>query len=155
MNLPEFAFFPDEDIQSGVFFQSADVEFELYEQEIYIRWIESVIKKESRQLQLIHYIFCSDNYLHKINLQYLAHDTLTDIITFPYGENPINGEIYISIDRLHENAKKYRVPFEQELQRVMIHGVLHLCGYDDKRIEAKKQMTAKENEYLLLLGMVH
>ena len=95
--------------------------------------------------------FCSDDFLLEINQQFLDHDTLTDIVTFDYTEGTIlNGEIYISTDRVGDNAKDFNVTFETELLRVIIHGLLHMCGYGDKTEEEKLQMRSKEDEYLAL-----
>jgi rRNA maturation RNase YbeY len=111
--------------------------------------IASAYKKDISELN---YIFCSDDYLHSINLQYLNHDTYTDIITF---DNSLNnssllGDIFISIDRVKENAIKFNVTFEQELYRVLSHGLLHLCGFKDKKKEDKEKMTKAENKALLI-----
>ena len=104
------------------------------------------------KLSEINYIFSSDEYLHKINLQYLDHDTYTDIITFDNSEEEklIEGDIFVSIDRVKENARDFNSPFEQELRRVLVHGVLHLCGYFDKSVEDEKLMRMKEEFYLNL-----
>lgn len=135
--------------ESGIQFFSEDVDFQLDKEAAIRQWIEKVIAKEEKQLQLINYIFCSDAYLHDLNVEYLQHDTLTDIITFQYSDLPIiEGDIFISIDRVRENAQAYAPSFEQELRRVMIHGALHLCGYGDKTPEEKELMTGKENEAL-------
>lgn len=111
-------------------------------------WIRDCVQEENRDLQELSIVFCSDDFLHSLNVTYLQHDTLTDIITFPYSENPIHGELFISIDRIKENAATLKIPFLQELRRVMIHGVLHLCGYGDKSESAKMEMRTKENHYL-------
>src|SRR5687768_3639532 len=115
-------------------------------------WIKDVIRTENRQLGELNYIFCSDAFLTNVNLQYLHHNTLTDIITFDTSEDLhlIEGEIYISIERVNENAKKFKAPFDQELHRVMVHGVLHLVGYSDKAAQQKKIMRKKEDAYLSL-----
>ena len=97
------------------------------------------------------YVFCSDEFLLEINKQFLDHDTLTDIVTFDYTEGKIlNGEIYISTDRVADNAKDFNVDFDIELRRVIIHGLLHMCGYGDKTEDEKELMRAKEDEYLVL-----
>lgn len=133
-------------------FNTEDIEFELADAPRISKWVLSTIQAEGKKLQHISYIFCSDNYLLDLNEQYLNHDTLTDIITFHYSQPPsIEGDIFISIERVQENAQLYNVPFEQELYRVMIHGVLHLCGYEDKTPEDKAHMTEKENEAILKL----
>jgi rRNA maturation RNase YbeY len=114
-------------------------------------WIKNTIKKEKASLNGINYIFCSDEYLRELNVQYLNHNTYTDIITFNYGNSKtIEGDIYISIDRIKENAEKYGVDFNSELRRVIIHGVLHLIGYNDKSKADKALMRKKEDTYLSL-----
>ena len=113
------------------------------------RWIKSTVKSENQKLGSLGIIFCSDAYLLKINQQYLQHNYYTDIITFQYDDNQeLSGDIMISIDRVKENAKKFDCQYKDELNRVIIHGVLHLCGYKDKTKSAKKKMTDKENYYL-------
>jgi probable rRNA maturation factor len=115
-------------------------------------WIKKIASKEKRSCGNINYIFCSDEELLKINIQYLNHKTLTDIITFDYTEgDTISGDIFISVERVDENSGKYSVAFENELHRVMIHGILHLCGYKDKTASDEKQMRRKEDEALALL----
>jgi probable rRNA maturation factor len=115
-------------------------------------WLKEVVKRESTRLGELNYIFCSDEFLANVNVQYLHHDTLTDIITFDTSEDVrfIEGEIFISIDRVKENALKFKVSFEHELHRVMVHGVLHLAGYSDKTSQQKKIMRKKEDAYLSL-----
>lgn len=115
-------------------------------------WIKKTIEKEGASLISINYIFCTDEYLREINIQFLKHKTLTDIITFNYNpsETEIEGEIYISVDRVHENAETYETDFQTELNRVMIHGVLHLLGYNDKTKAEKTAMRKKEDSYLSL-----
>ena len=115
--------------------------------------IKAITLEESREVGDITFVFCDDNYLLKINKEFLDHDTYTDIITFDYSVgNEIVSEIYVSTDRVEENAKKYKQSFEDEIHRVMIHGVLHLCGYNDKLAEEKQIMRDKENHYLSLLA---
>ena len=146
MDFPDF----DELAEDAVQFHAEEIDFDLPQREQIIDWVKTTITAEACQLTSLNFIFCPDTYLHKINLEYLDHDTLTDVITFPYtaeGE-PIEGDIYISIDRIKENANKFKVPFLKELKRVMIHGVLHLCGYGDKSEEEGKIMRTKENFYL-------
>ena len=114
--------------------------------------IKAITADESLEVGDITFVFCDDNYLLKINKEFLDHDTYTDIITFDYSVgNEIISEIYVSTDRVEENAKKYKQTFENEIHRVMIHGVLHLCGYNDKLAEEKQIMRDKENHYLSLL----
>ncbi len=142
---------PDED--EKINFYSEDIEFILPNHSIIFDWINKTIESEAKVLRHLNYIFCSDPYLHKINVEYLNHDTFTDVITFPYAEGKtIEGDIFISIDRIKENAQSFEVEFENELHRVMIHGTLHLLGYLDKTAEDKTQMTQKENEYLSTLN---
>jgi probable rRNA maturation factor len=116
------------------------------------KWIKESIQKEKKILEQINFIFCSDAYLLEINRQYLNHNYLTDIVTFDQSEslNTIQGDIFISIDRVNENASKFRVPFDQEFHRVLIHGVLHLIGYSDKDSTSKAKMRKKEDAYLSL-----
>ncbi|MFJ1473501.1 rRNA maturation RNase YbeY [Capnocytophaga cynodegmi] len=125
-----------------------ETEFELPEQEtVFQTWIEKIIVSEEKKLGELNYIFCDDNYLHQINVQYLDHDTLTDIITFDYTEEQIiSGDIFISVERVADNAKDFNVDFQTELLRVMAHGVLHLCGYKDKTDAESQQMRNKEEE---------
>ncbi len=116
-------------------------------------WITLVAKKEKVNIKQINYTFMSDEELLKINSEYLKHTTYTDIITFNYNEGKnISGDIFISIQRVKENAEKFDVKFEEELQRVMIHGVLHLCGYKDKTKTDSDLMRRKENASLHLLN---
>lgn len=151
MTSPSFPPFDEE--EECINFFSEDVDFELPTPERMIRWIELVAHQEESQINAVNFIFCSDNYLLELNVSYLNHNTLTDIITFPYSTPPsISGDIFISIERVTENAKAFGVAFEQELHRVMVHGILHLCGYRDKTPEEKNLMTAKENEALSLLA---
>ena len=113
--------------------------------------IEKLAASENRIPGDINYILCSDPYLLDINRQYLNHDYYTDVITFDYSEdNIISGDIFISVDTVADNAKEYNVTFEKELERVMIHGVLHLVGYNDKSDDEVVVMRAKENQYLSL-----
>ena len=138
--------------QSLVSFFSEDVDFELESQSETNAWIQETILKEAKNVGEITYVFCSDTYLHKMNLEHLNHDTFTDIITFNYCEEDfINSDIFISIDRVKENADTFKTTFQNELNRVIIHGILHLIGYDDKSDTDKKVMRTKEDFYLSLL----
>jgi len=132
----------------SVYFTNHDIDFVLGEQEKIADWIRETIEEEGFQLGRIDYIFCSDNYLLEINRKHLGHDDFTDIITFPLEENPVTGEIYISIDRVQENSISFQSDFEDELHRVMIHGVLHLCGYDDHEEDDIQEIRSKEEESL-------
>jgi probable rRNA maturation factor len=131
-----------------IIFNIEDVDFQLVSEEKISNWIESTIEKEGKKLGALSYIFCSDDYLHKLNVEYLNHDTLTDVITFPYNANPVEGDIFISIDRVKDNANDLNISFENELHRVMIHGVLHLCGYMDETDEEEAIIRQKEDECL-------
>ena len=112
-------------------------------------WIEGVLNKESRLLEELVFNFCSDESLLKINKEFLKHDTLTDVITFDYSTSKaVSGEVFISVDRVRENAKEFDQDFNDEIRRVMIHGVLHLCGYKDKTPKDKALMSDKENRHL-------
>lgn len=116
-----------------------------------LKWfIQSLFKKEGFEVKLLNYVFCTDQYLMKINKKFLNHDTYTDIITFQYtkGTEPVLADIYISIERVKENAKTYGVPFKKELYRVLFHGALHICGYKDKTEKDIKLMRSKEEYYL-------
>lgn len=114
-----------------------------------IEWIKNSIQKEGKNTSEISFIFCSDDYLLDINRQYLDHDYYTDIITFDYVEgDDVSGDVFISIDRVRENAETFQVSFQNELNRIIIHGVLHLLGYKDKEADEKKIMTGKEDYYL-------
>lgn len=113
------------------------------------KWLSSVILAENCKEDEINYIFCDDEYLHKINVEFLNHDTFTDIISFDYSTGKtLQGDIYISTERVEDNANDYKVQFYEELQRVMVHGILHYCGYKDKTPEDAKLMRAKEEFYL-------
>lgn len=135
---------------SKINFFTEDTQYTLKNKLAIKQWIKDAITGEGFKLGEISFIFCSDEYLHKINVEYLDHDTYTDIITFDNSEDDewIAGDIFISVERTKENAHKFAVPEIDELHRVIIHGVLHLCGYLDKKADDKKLMTEKENEYL-------
>jgi len=134
----------------SVNFFEEDIRFDLKNKLKVKQWIKATIAAEGYKLQELNYIFCSDSYLLTINQQYLDHDTYTDIITFDNSEIPgtIEGDIFISIDRIRENAEKFGTGEINELHRVIIHGALHLLGYKDKTAGAKKIMTGKEDQYL-------
>ena len=133
-------------------FFSEGINFHLSGPRNTITWIKHVIKKEGRKLHSLNYVFCSDEYLIKLNDQYLKHKSLTDILTFDYSTDPrsIHGEVYISIQRVRENATRFQESFDDELHRVIIHGVLHLTGYNDKSATDKAIMREKEEAYLSL-----
>lgn len=133
-------------------FYSEDIPFKMREIRTKRAWIIECIKTEGKENGDISFVFCSDEFLHKMNVEYLSHDTLTDVITFDYTEDGIiSGDIFISVPRVKENASVYSKDFIEELNRVMIHGVLHLCGYKDKSPKDSKLMRQKEDEKLLLL----
>lgn len=133
-------------------FTNKQTRFKLKEQERIAAWVERVILMYHKFPGDIQYIFCDDNFLAEMNQQYLQHDTLTDIITFNYNSGHyISGDIFISIERIKENAATYKTTMEDELHRVMIHGILHLCGLNDKTAKDKKLMQEKENEALHML----
>jgi rRNA maturation RNase YbeY len=117
------------------------------------KWISDVIISEQFKEGDINYIFCDDVYLHKLNVEFLEHDTLTDIISFDYSVGKeLHGDIFISIDRVRDNAESFDVDLETELHRVMVHGVLHYCGFKDKEKKDVIKMRAKENYYLKRLS---
>ena len=128
-----------------------ELDFSLEHEEVYASWIETIVESENKILGEISYVFCDDEYLHSINMQYLNHDTLTDIISFDYTEGDIiSGDIFVSIERVEDNAKDFNVPFDEELKRVLAHGVLHYCGYKDKSDEDALLMRSKEEEKIKL-----
>jgi rRNA maturation RNase YbeY len=131
----------------------SETNFTLTDQETYSSWISSAVSEMQKEVGAINYIFCDDAYLLKINQKHLKHNTLTDIISFDYSENDkLAGDIYISTERVAENAAKYKVSFANELQRVLIHGILHFVGFNDKTKEEKIEMREQENYYLALLS---
>jgi rRNA maturation RNase YbeY len=128
-----------------------ETDFELDNEILFSEWISKIIVSENKTEGEINYIFCDDDYLHKINLEYLQHDDLTDIISFDYSVgNELHGDIFISIERVKENAADYAVTFNEELKRVMAHGVLHYAGYKDKTEKDAGIMRTKENEKIAL-----
>jgi probable rRNA maturation factor len=149
--LPDFSDLPDFDTtDEPIIFNVEDIDFELPDAEAVIGWINRVAEGEDKRIGAVSYIFCSDTYLIELNQEYLKHDTLTDIITFPYATSPIEGDIFISVDRVRDNAQDFGTPFEQELRRVIIHGVLHLCGYGDKTKAEAAKMRQKEDAALAI-----
>ncbi|MFT4780985.1 MAG: putative rRNA maturation factor [Psychroserpens sp.] len=130
-----------------------ETEFRLDEETKVSQWISNAILSENLKEGDINYIFCDDDYLHKLNVEFLDHDTLTDIISFDYSVGKeLHGDIYISIERVADNAKDYKVDVLDELKRVMIHGILHYCGFKDKTDDDAKLMREKENHYLSILN---
>jgi probable rRNA maturation factor len=132
-------------------FFSEDVDFDLPRPLKTKKWIKNTSKSEGYEISDLNYIFCSDEYLLEINKQYLDHDYFTDIITFDNSEedNVLEGDIYISVDRVRENAETFHADFETEMRRVLVHGLLHLMGYEDSDESLKKAMRGKEDEYLI------
>lgn len=133
-------------------FFTENVDFDLLRPLKTKKWIKNTSISEGYEIADLNYIFCDDDYLLEINKQYLDHDYFTDIITFDNSEedNVIEGDIYISVDRVRENAATFHADFETEMRRVLIHGLLHLMGYDDTDEKLKAAMRAKEDQYLLL-----
>ncbi|MFI2741704.1 rRNA maturation RNase YbeY [Zhouia sp. PK063] len=133
-----------------------ETDFSLHEENAYLNWIARIVESENKVLGEITYVFCDDDYLHKINVEYLNHDTLTDIISFDYSEgNVISGDIFISIERVIDNAKEFNVSFDNELKRVMAHGVLHYCGFKDKSDADVLLMRSKEEEKINMFHVKH
>lgn len=134
----------------------AENEFVLLNQEQYKNWIQQIIASEGKTCGDISYVFCDDVYLNKINKEYLNHEDYTDIISFDYTQGSIiSGDIFISTERVGENAEKYEVSFEKELLRVLTHGILHYCGYKDKTDEEKATMRNKEQEKMRMFHVEH
>lgn len=129
-----------------------ETDFKLQDEAKISKWISSIILKENCKEDEINYVFCDDEYLHKLNVEFLQHDTLTDVISFDYSvRKTLQGDIFISVERVADNAKDFDVSFEAELHRVIIHGILHYCGYKDKTEADASLMRTKENEALALL----
>lgn len=133
-------------------FFNEDIDFKLKGKNNFKAWLKKVAEKEGFRINDLNYIFCSDQYLHKINLEYLDHDTYTDIITFDNSEEEkiIEGDIFVSIERIRENSNILNTLLEEETKRVIVHGLLHLCGYNDYSIEDKEKMRRLESEYILI-----
>lgn len=129
-----------------------ETDFELVNIDLYSSWISKTIVSEGFEEGEINYIFCDDAYLHKLNVEFLKHDTLTDIISFDYSMGTlVSGDIFISVERVQENATDLNISFLDEIARVIIHGILHYCGYKDKSTDESKEMRSKEDFYLNLL----
>lgn len=128
-----------------------ETEFLFENEEGYSNWITKVIASENKKVGEINFIFCDDEYLHKINVEHLGHDTLTDVISFDYTiGNEIHGDVFISVERVKENAIDYNVSFDEELKRVLVHGVLHYCGYKDKSEKDALLMRSKEDQKIAM-----
>jgi probable rRNA maturation factor len=140
-------------VPSIVFQSEEEFDFSVSKESHIKDWIKRIAQKEGKICGDLFYFFCGDEHLLNINKEFLSHDYYTDIITFDYSEKKtISGEIFISIDRVRENSGKFKQSFEKELLRIMIHGVLHLCGYGDKKAADKKKMRMKEDEALELFS---
>ncbi|RKS15780.1 rRNA maturation RNase YbeY [Flavobacterium sp. 120] len=128
-----------------------ETDFNLDNEEAIEAWLGNVITSENKKEGEINYIFCDDEYLHKINVEYLDHDTLTDIISFDYSMgNELHGDIFVSVERVKDNAADFNVSFEEELKRVLVHGILHYCGYKDKGEAEEFLMRSKEDEKIAM-----
>lgn len=126
---------------------NSEIDFQLDNEILFSNWISNVIFSENKKEGDINYIFCDDEFILEINKQYLNHDYYTDIISFDYSVgNELHGDIFISIERVQENAEDFNVTFDEELKRVIIHGILHYCGYKDKSEDEEVVMRSKENE---------
>lgn len=136
----------------AVYFSNSDVDFVLKDSDLIKKWISRIVVSYGNNLGRVNYLFCSDEYVYDANVRFLGHDTYTDIITFDYVEgNLISGDIMISVDRVVENARTMAIPFERELHRVIIHGVLHLLGFKDKTDADAAVMRQNEDESLAVL----
>lgn len=128
-----------------------ETDFNLDNEEAIAVWLGNVIMSENKKEGEINYIFCDDEYLYKINVEYLDHDTLTDIISFDYSMgNELHGDIFVSVERVKDNAADFNVSFEDELKRVLVHGILHYCGYKDKGEAEELLMRSKEDEKIAM-----
>lgn len=133
-----------------------ETQFILENESAFEDWISRIIVSEGFEEGEINYIFCDDAYLHKINMEYLNHDTLTDIISFDYTVgNLLQGDIFVSVERVTDNAKDFKVSFDEELKRVLSHGVLHYCGYKDKSLDEEAIMRKKEDEKIKMFHVEH
>lgn len=145
-----------DDIKPEIFFHTEETTFVLRSKRLIREWLFKVISDEGKIAGQINIIFTNDTYLYNLNIRYLKHDTLTDIITFDYTvDNQINGDVFISIDRVRENAKTLKQKSVNEIHRVIIHGILHLLRYKDKTAQQKKIMRAKEDKCLSLLAKLN
>ncbi len=154
-NFPDLFLEDEEDVQPvNLFAEEVELPEELPSEEQLLNWFTKMAEREGKPLVELNYIFCSDEYLLKVNIEYLQHDYYTDIITFQTTENAMHGDMYISVDRVRDNAEQLGVPFRQELLRVMAHGALHLAGYGDKSPEQEAQMRQKEEEYLVEMNAI-
>jgi probable rRNA maturation factor len=152
-DFPDFPKLPfeEEDLENSIQVHFEDVSFDFTAEKSIVDWLFSVAEQEQKSVGTVDFVFCSDEYLHKLNLEHLGHDDYTDVITFPYSDDFFYGDIFISTERVAENASDLNISFEKELARVMVHGLLHLAGMTDKTPELRAAMTAKENFYLTQL----
>lgn len=146
MHFPEFPLYDEPETLLSFHFE--DVEFDLPDQQALVEWLLNIATEENKPVYELTYIFTSDEYLRQINIEHLQHDYYTDVITFPYAADAVHGDVFISSERVADNARELGVPFFQELSRVMAHGLLHLAGYGDKTPEEAHTMRAKEDHYL-------
>jgi len=144
----QFPDLPGDEPEIRVSFHFEEVEFELPDETKLTEWLLGVAESEDQEFVEVSYIFCSDERLREMNVEFLDHDYYTDVITFPYAEDAIHGDVFISSERVADNAQTLGVPFEHELCRVLVHGVLHLAGYLDKTEAAERVMREREDFYL-------
>ena len=137
-----------------IVFFNEDIDFKFGQKNQLKAWLKKVAESEGFKMRNLNYIFCSDEYLHKINLEYLDHDTYTDIITFDNSEEEedIEGDIFVSIERVKDNSQELKTDFLDEFKRVLVHGLLHLCGYDDHSDEDETQMRELESKYISIFN---
>ena len=145
MHFPEL---PEDAPESPVSFHFEEVTFDMPDEQMLTEWLLNVAKAEGKPFVEINYIFCSDERLREMNVEFLDHDYYTDIITFPYAEDVIHGDAFISSERVADNARSLGAAFEHELCRVLVHGLLHLAGYKDKTEENERLMRQREDYYL-------
>jgi len=138
-------------IQSEINFHYELEDFILEREDSFRKWLIDVSLSEKKELKILNYIFCSDEYLLKMNKDFLNHDYYTDILSFPLKEDPIEGDIFISVDRVKENADTFSLPFQTELKRVMVHGLLHFLGYNDHDEKDIELMRSKEDFYMEMI----
>jgi len=144
----QFPDLPADEPESPVSFHFEDVAFDLPDEQMLTDWLLNVADSEGKEFVEVNYIFCSDERLREMNVEFLDHDYYTDVITFPYAENAVHGDVFISSERVADNAQTLGFSFEHELCRVLVHGVLHLAGYLDKTEEAERVMREREDFYL-------
>lgn len=144
----QFPDLPFETPETPVSFHFEDSSIDLPDERLLTEWLLAVARAENKPFQELNFIFCSDEYLLRLNIEYLQHDYYTDVITFQHSDDAIHGDVYISTDRVADNAAANHISVQQELCRVMVHSVLHLAGYGDKTPEQERLMRQKENFYL-------